>query len=93
MTRKTNSELDALPGFFFYPSDTEGLEELTYSQRCELLTNQGNYMVPVWQNDPMMKGDVECMLSNSRIPTHRNVGVVIPGNGDVPFDLRTVIQL
>jgi hypothetical protein len=82
------NESRTLPGFFYYPSDVTGLEELTYEQRCELLTNQGNYMVPLWQSDPSMRMDVQCALDNSRVPTHRHPGAVIPTYGAVPFEFE-----
>lgn len=88
MSRKTNNELSALPGFFFHPQDTDGLEELTYEQRCEIYSNQGHYGV-----DLTNKGDVECGLANARIPTHRRPGTEIPGFGKVPIDLRGVLEL
>lgn len=87
MARKTNNELSALPGFFFYPQDATGLEELTYEQRCDIYSNQGCYGI-----DLTNKGDMECGLANARIPTHRRPGTEIPGYGKVPIDLRGVIQ-
>lgn len=93
MARQTNNELAQLPGFFFHPQNKEGLEELSFDERCLLRENQGNYMIPLWKNDPAMRGDLECDLCNGRIPTHRRPGTVIPGNGDVPFDLREVIEV
>lgn len=93
MARQTNNELSKLPGFFYYPQDKTGLEELTFDQRAELRTNQGNYMVALWKSEANMKTDLVCDFDNSRIPTHRRPGTVIPGNGDVPFDLREVIGI
>jgi len=88
MARKTNNELSALPGFFYHPQDSEGLEELTYEQRCEIYSNQGSYGIDLGN-----KGDVECYLSNARIPTHRRPGTAMPGFGKVPIDLRGVLEL
>lgn len=90
MTRKTNNELSLLPGFFFHPQQDDGLVKLSFEDRCLLLENQGNYMVPLWVRDPNMRTDLECSLENSRIPTHRQPDAAIPGYGDVPFDLREV---
>ena len=91
MARKTNNELSLLPGFFFYPQDVEGLEELTYEDRCELCTNQGNYTVDLYMH--VAKNAVVCHLDNCRIPTHRRPGTATPGYNCVPVDLREVIQL
>lgn len=84
------NELKNLPGFFFYPLDKEGLVELSFEDRVLLLTNQGNYMVPILDN-PYLPGYSKigtlCLLDNSRIPTHRSKEAKIPGYGSVPFDL------
>ena len=93
MARMTNNELSKLPGFFFYPPDKEGLEELTFQQRCDVMVNQGLYAVTQWRNDPRMEVDLKCMADNGRIPTHRRPGVAIPEMHDVPVDLREVIEL
>lgn len=93
MSRKTNNELSLMPGFFYYPLETEGLEELTFEQRCQLMEYQGLYMVTQWKGDPKMEGDLRCMADNGRIPTHRKPGVELPEYGDVPIDLREVIEL
>lgn len=82
------NESKTLPGFFYCPSDVTGLEELTYAQRCELLTNQGNYMIPLWQNDPGMRMDVQCSLDNGRVPTHKLPDAVIPTYGAVPIEFE-----
>ena len=89
----SNNELSKLPGFFYYPPDKTGLEELSFEQRCELMENQGLYMVTQWKGDPNMKVDLICMADNGRIPTHRRPGVVMPGQYNVPVDLREVIEL
>jgi len=93
MARLSNNELSALPGFFYYPRDVAGLEELTFEQRGEIRTNQGHYMMPTWMCDPAMRADVICDFDNARIPTHRRPGTVIPTYGHVPFDLREIIEL
>lgn len=94
MSRKTNNELGKLPGFFFYPSDTEGLEKLTFEQRCELHENQGLYSLGLLSVlSSGQKGDLECSLANHRIPTHRRPDAVIPSYGNVPIDLREVIEV
>ena len=93
MARNTNMELVALPGFFFYPQCKDGLEELSKKERFELLLNQGNYTVGLHMEDPRMEADLVCSCDNGRIPTHRRPGVVIPGYGNVPVDLREVIDL
>lgn len=96
MARKTNNELSALPGFFYHPQDSEGLEELSYDQRVELFANQGNYSADLSAYLPGSQernGDMECALANSRIPTHRRPGTEIPGFGKVPIDLRGVLEL
>lgn len=91
MARKTNNELSLLPGFFFYPQDTTGLEELSYEDRCLVCTNQGNYTVEL--NMHIAKETVSAHLDNCRIPTYRRPGVTIPGYGKVAVDLREVIQI
>lgn len=91
MARKTNNELSLLPGFFFYPQDTTGLEELSYEDRCELCTNQGNYTIDLYMH--VDKGAVTQHLDNCRIPTYRRPGTEIPGFGDIPIDLREVVQV
>lgn len=93
MSRNTNNELVALPGFFFYPRCTDGLVKLTDQERFTLLENQGNYMVTMYKEDESMHGDLLCACANGRIPTHRRPDAVIPGNGGVPLDLREVIEL
>lgn len=93
MARKTNNELSALPGFFFHPQDTTGLEELKREDRVELLTNQGNYMVDFYKDSGSWTEEISSMLENSRIPTHRRPGVPIPKYAAVPFDLRGVIEV
>lgn len=93
MARMSNNELSKLPGFFYYPADKTGLEELSFEQRCELMENQGLYMVTQWKNDPNMEIDLKCMADNGRIPTHRRVGTPLPGHHCVPVDLREVIEL
>lgn len=91
MARKTNNELSLLPGFFFYPQDTTGLEELSYEDRCEICSNQGNYQLDLYVH--VAKDAVNSHLDNHRIPTHRRPGTEIPGYGKIPVDLREVIQV
>lgn len=91
MSRKTNNELSLLPGFFFYPQDKTGLEELSYEDRCEICTNQGNYTLDLYMH--VAKDAVIAHLDNCRVPTHRRPGTEIPGYGKVPFDLREVVQI
>lgn len=93
MGRNTNNELSALPGFFYYPRCNDGLEKLTDRERYTLLLNQGNYTVGLSMEDPAQFGDLNCACDNGRIPTHRREGAVIPEYGNVPFDLREVIDL
>jgi len=93
VARKTNNELSALPGFFFHPQDTTGLEELKREERVELLTNQGNYVVDFYKDSASWAVEISNMLENSRIPTHRRPGVPIPKYGAVSFDLRGVIEV
>lgn len=85
---KDNNEMVHLEGFFYYPSNKEGLEELTERQRFELLENQGNYMVGMMIADPDSRLDLICSCDNGLIPTHRSPGKVIPGYGDVPVSFR-----
>lgn len=91
MARKTNNELSLLPGFFFYPQDVEGLEELSYEDRCEICTNQGDNLPSTYVH--VAKVAVNAHLDNCRIPTHRRPGTPIPGKGKIPIDLREVIQI
>lgn len=93
MARNTNMELVAMPGFFYYPRCKDGLEALTKKQRFELLLNQGNYAVATYMEDPNMELDLVCSCDNSRIPTHRRPGTELPGYGNVPLDLREVVDL
>lgn len=93
MARTTNNELLLLPGFFFNPQCTDGLEKLTDRQRFDLFENQGNYMAWMCREDPTLKTDLICACDNGRIPTHRRADAVIPGYGSVPMDLREVIDL
>jgi hypothetical protein len=94
MARQTNNELVRMPGFFYYPSDKEGLEFLTMEQRIEIMANQGNYtmvgMLVPHESSPFYV-DLHCNLDNGRIPTHRRPDAVIPSYGNVPFDLREVL--
>lgn len=90
MARKTNSELSLLPGFFFCPQDTTGLEELSYEERCEICTNQGNFGPASWTS---IVSAVNAHLDNCRVPTHRRPGTVIPGFGKIPIDLREVLEI
>jgi len=91
MARRTNNELSLLPGFFFYPQDTTGLEELSYEDRCEICTNQGNYQLDLYVH--VAKLAVTAHMDNCRVPTHRRPGTVTPGYGEVPVDLREVVQI
>lgn len=93
MARETNNELSRLPGFFFYPKCADGLEELSLGERVELLENQGHYGMTRIQNDPATRADLNDVLDNGRIPTHRRPGVPTPSFGRVPQDLREVEQL
>lgn len=75
-----------IPGYFYCPRDTEGLIALTYAERKGLLLNQGNYLVS--ENKIETGGeriDMECLLDNSRIPTHKTPEAVKPVYGSVPF--------
>jgi len=95
MPRTTNNELDALPGFFYYPKDAEGLEILSIEERKQLLHNQGlNQVVDHLDvNDPKQFTDLFNALDNRRIPTHRRPGTPFLGYGEVPVDLRVIIEL
>lgn len=93
MSRNTNNELAALPGFFYHPHCAEDLVKLTDQERFDLLENQGNYAVTTYRHEEKMKGELLCVCDNGRIPTHRRPGAVIPGFGKVPLDLREVIDL
>ena len=83
---RDNSELHNLPGFFFYPPDSTRLIALTFNERMLLLRNQGNYIVnphltPASEREHI---DFNCLLDNSRIPTHCEMGATIPEYGKVP---------
>jgi hypothetical protein len=96
MARQTNNELAKLPGFFYYPGNKEGLELLTTAQRVEIMANQGNYIMIGMQiphESTGQFGDLQCLLDNGRIPTHKRPNAVTPSYGDVPFDLREVVAL
>lgn len=96
VARYTNYEMSKLRGFYYRPNDKEGLEELTYDQRIELYTNQGNYAAELMAYvGPTQErnSDMECALDGARIPTHRRPGTEIPGYGKVPFDLREVVEV
>jgi hypothetical protein len=96
MARQTNNELSRLPGFFYYPSQSEGLVLMTMEQRVEIMANQGNYTMVGMQIPHESTGefiDLKCLLDNGRIPTHKRADAVTPGYGSVPFDLREVIHL
>lgn len=94
MSRKTNNELAALPGFFYYPVDATGLVELTLAERRDILTNQGNYAVALTNmQDENQRIDLGCACDNGRIPTHRRPDAVIPAYGDVPIDLREIMRV
>ena len=83
-----NNELSNLTGFFYYPSDKEGLIELSEEERAKLMCNQGNYLVTGFAGlTESERCDLRCNLDNARIPTHRHPDAVIPEYGDVPFDL------
>jgi len=90
MARRTNNELSALPGFFFNPREKLDLEKLSFEDRCTLVNNQGH------TNDPFMvvsdREEIEGYLTDMRIPTHRRPGVPLPEFGEVPTDLRGVIE-
>ena len=91
--RKTNNELEALPGFFFYPFKKEGLVELSLYERLEVFSNQGNYNALLTYSPSLseaQKTDLICILDNSRIPTHKKPDAIVPDYGDVPFDLRVI---
>ena len=78
-----------MSGFFFYPADIEGLEELTLQERYLLLTNQGNCHCASQEVQSMTDSqriDIECTLDNSRLPTHRIPGTKNPTYGSVPFN-------
>lgn len=93
MARETNNELSLLPGFFFYPKCADGLEELSRDDRILMVENQGSYGIRLIKDDAASQTDLNCLLDNSRIPTHRRPGVKIPDFGSVPLDLREIIQL
>lgn len=85
----SQNESKSLPGFFYCPSDADGLIKLSVEERATVMTNQGNYAVSmVDRSDENQMCDLRCALDNSRIPTHRKPDVAIPGHGDVPFDLE-----
>lgn len=84
-----NNELAKLPGFFFCPTDTTDLVELTVQERMEIMgSGQGNYMVHVVDmSSDFHRADLLCALDNNRIPTHRRTDITMPGFGAVPINL------
>lgn len=65
-------------GLHYVPQNTEGMIELSIEERRRLLIDLGNYMVAfINLASPMERADLECLLDNERIPTHREADAVV----------------
>lgn len=65
-------------GLHFVPKDTSSMIELSFMERFDLLESISPEIRNYW--NPRLsstKTDIECLLDNNRVPTHREVDVVL----------------